>query len=181
MQTFPPLRINRDCGDEELDSGREPLQLDWYIWARGSYRGKSVLDVGCGMGMGMWIMSKYGAKSVHGQEIDKRLKQDDVTIGGLDLFGDKSYDVVTCFDVIEHVPEDYSFFLELKRICRQTLFISTPNMDVSRATNPYHCREYTLEQFISYFKPDELWTMQGGRMYRSVDKSSYCFCGIWYL
>jgi len=67
------------------------------------------LDVGCGRGE----MLDYGTElgmSASGVDIvpELALRRDDVIIGGaseiLELFGRDSFDLVTCFDVLEHLP-----------------------------------------------------------------------------
>jgi len=71
---------------------------------------------------------------------------------------DKEVDVVTCFDVIEHVIEDNHFVKHLRRIAREKIIITTPNFTRSQARNHFHCREYTIPQFANWFKPDDLWS-----------------------
>ena len=69
----------------------------------------------------------------------------------------KSYDIVTCFDVIEHVVQDKPFFNKLLDVACEAVFITTPNFSRSSAVNIAHCREYSIGQFIQTFEPDELY------------------------
>jgi hypothetical protein len=78
-----------------------------------------------------------------GTRRESRLARPDVTIGPLEAIPDKSYDVVTCIDVVEHVEADADFVRQLGRIARRTVFVTTPNWTVSRCQWPYHIREYT--------------------------------------
>lgn len=59
---------------------------------------------------------------------------------------DKSYDVVTNIEVVEHVQDDEAFVDHLGRIARELVFISTPNWTASRNLWPYHVREYNPAQ-----------------------------------
>lgn len=54
-----------------------------------------------------------------------------------------AFDVVTAFDVIEHVPYDQQFLDELARIAAEAVVITTPNAWVWRCGNPHHIREYS--------------------------------------
>lgn len=161
-QTFAPIRKNLDCGFDpnNISSGREPCQMGWYDYISKKYcSNKTVLDVGCGMAKGIDLMVENGCKEVYGQEIDSRLEKihRQIIIKNISEFEDESYDCVTCFDVIEHVMDDYEFFTHLLRITKKYLFITTPNFTRSRAQNHCHCREYSIPQFLKFFKPDELW------------------------
>ena len=159
----PPLRQNSPCGfDHDLSAGRAPSQMGWYNLIGKNHRltGMDVLDVGCGMGDGVIAMREGGCKSATGQDSDSRLNNIDPQFITKDVseIADKSYDCITCFDVIEHVIDDKLFFDNLCRITRNHLFITTPNYTRSKAQNHCHCREYTIPQFCAYFKPDELWS-----------------------
>jgi hypothetical protein len=157
----PLIRVNLECGtDQNLSAGREPCQNGWYDWVgRRWCIGENVLDIGAGMCEGMKILENLGAQSVFGQDIDNRLKQinPNIIIKDVSQIESKSFDVITCFDVIEHVIEDEIFFKELTRIARKRICITTPNFSRSKAQNHCHCREYTIPQFVNSFFPDELW------------------------
>lgn len=157
----PLIRINQECGtDTNISSGREPCQLGWYEWIGKKYCiNKTVLDSGAGMCDGVKLLREIGSKEVWGQDIDIRLKHldDNLIITSIDNIFSKSYDVVTCFDVIEHIIEDIEFFNKLIQIPKEVLAITTPNFSRSKAQNHCHCREYTIPQFVNCFSPDEIW------------------------
>lgn len=167
--TIPKIRNNLICGFDpnNLSSGREPCQMGWYdlICDFISNENKSqsnikIIDVGCGMMDGVKLMrDKLKGCEISGQDIDDRLSVLDSGFIKDDIknIPDGSYDYVTCLDVIEHVEYDLEFFNNLKRICKNKLFITTPNYTRSKAQNTCHCREYTIPQFINFFKPNELW------------------------
>src|SRR5205085_1316090 len=74
------------------------------------------------------------------------------------LPSDEPFDVITCFEVIEHVDEDeqHALLTEVSRVLsKDGLFvISTPNKPVyceagggPDAQNPFHIREMTFSEF----------------------------------
>lgn len=137
------LASHRTTGDESIDAGRGLGQMGWYQYAADHLvAGKTVLDVGCGLGGGLELLAQH-ARDARGQDLDPRLASPRVTIGAVEDIPSKSVDVITCVDVIEHVEEDAAFVRELGRIARETVFVSTPNWTVSRCAWPYHIREYT--------------------------------------
>lgn len=160
--TSPPIRKNLECGFDpnNISSGREPCQMGWYSFIATKYcQNASVIDIGAGMCDGIKLMRTLGPSSVTGQDIDNKLKHldDQLIIDDVANIPDKSYDYVTNFDVIEHVINDLEFFNNLTRIARKGVFITTPNYSRSKAQNHCHCREYTIPEFVNYFRPNELW------------------------
>lgn len=143
-------RSHRTVGDTSVDAGRGPGQLAWYEYALRFVAGKSVLDAGCGLGKGLAIL---GSRAAHitGQDLDERLATERVLIGPLAQIPSKSYDVVTSIDVVEHVEDDANFAMQLCRIARDGVFVTTPNWTITRCEWPYHIREYTPRQLMSLF------------------------------
>lgn len=161
-ESYPLVRNPVPCGkDEDVSWYRESAHEAWYRWIGEGHKGKTFLDVGAGLCGGMKVLEKCGAKEVIGFDVDKRLtdRHPNLYIGdSLDIFNDKSFDVVTCIDVIEHIVEDKILFNHLKRIARECIYITTPNYTRSRCGNIAHCREYTMAQFMNAFKPNEIWS-----------------------
>ena len=145
MNKLQVTRVVRKVGDESVRAGRGPSQLAWYEFAAPLVTNKTVLDAGCGLGLGLDIL-KRSAKKVIGQDLDERLSHPNITITTLDKIADKSFDVVTSIDVVEHVEDDLDFVRQLARIAREFIFITTPNWTVTRCHWPYHVREYTPKQ-----------------------------------
>src|SRR5262249_13900062 len=119
-------------------AGREDCQAGWHALAARLFAGKDVLDVGAGLGFSRPRL----APAV------RRLRLQDPAPGlGADLScpvaalpaGDA--EVVTAFDVLEHVEADRAFIDDLLRLAADAVFLTTPNWLVSRAANPHHCRE----------------------------------------
>lgn len=153
--SLPSQKVNADyltCGDEAPSAGRGPGQLGWYRFASQFGRGKSVLDVGCGLGSGLQILSE-SASSARGIDLDERLAAPNVDIMPISDCMTKSVDVVICIDVIEHVEEDVAFCQQLARVARELIVVTTPNWTASRCAWPYHVREYTPVQFFELLGP----------------------------
>lgn len=135
-----------------------------YKLARQFVRGKTVLDAGCGVGYGANLLAEEARRVI---AIDVSLPaleyarsyyaapnlefhQGDVQ----DLpLPDSSVDVVTCFEVFEHLNEEQGerMLSEFVRVLtsKGCLVISTPNKLVYSAqgtVNRFHLREYTLEE-----------------------------------
>jgi SAM-dependent methyltransferase len=99
-------------------------------------QGKTVLDYGCGRGEGLEIFGAAGL-NVLGADTDpecvrlasqkgKAVLLDPVNPVG--QFGEKSFDVVTCFHVLEHVPCPVETLNALRKIARSYLLIAVPNL-----------------------------------------------------
>ena len=63
-------------------------------------------------------------------------------------FDDSSFDVVVCFEVIEHIERQDEALDEIRRVLRETgcLLISSPNRDVYTPGNPHHVHEYAPDE-----------------------------------
>jgi SAM-dependent methyltransferase len=146
-----------------------PVQKEAYFLALNKFvkDGDRVLDVGCGLGYGMNLLS-IKAGEVIGVDVDqnaldyclKHIYERNPKLKGLHHFDgyhlpfkDKSFDVVTCIDVIEHVEFYQKFIVELIRVSKRVVFISTPNRRPEYTNsdgtpkNYYHLRELTFKEF----------------------------------
>ena len=92
---------------------RVPLMqthLSRYVWAMEYCVEKDVLDVGCGTGYGTWLESIVATKALGIDMCAEAIEEAKQTFGGeffcTTLEGveiDKQFDVVTCFEVLEHL------------------------------------------------------------------------------
>lgn len=127
-----------------------------YRWAAGAVHGKEVLDAGCGVGYGAEMLAEAGASRVVGLDIAAESVQDAIAragpigefvLGDLEQlpFTSCSFDVLVCFEVIEHVHRRELALDELRRVLRPegVLIVSSPNRDVYLPGNPHHVHEYT--------------------------------------
>ena len=137
--------------DTSVEAGRLAGPISWYEFATRFVFGETVLDVGCGLGEGLSILSRTAHKAI-GLDLDSRLARPNILITTTDQVPDKSFDVVLAIDVIEHVVDDLDFIRQLGRIARQTVFVTTPNWTLSRCHWPYHVREYTPQQLEQILK-----------------------------
>ena len=152
LEVTPREKTPRACGDEVILSGRGPSQMGWYAFIAEIAEGRTVLDVGCGSGEGLKLLSGRAAHAL-GIDLDERLRRPDVNveIKSVEDMPDKSFDIVVCLDVIEHVEADRALLDQLFRVAREAVFITTPNYAWSFNRNPYHVREYTPGRFARLF------------------------------
>lgn len=135
---------------------------------------KIVLDIGCNNGYGTSIIAKKATKTIGIDVSPKAIEQamhnygSDtltfiVTDGKSIELSDASCDLVTCFQVIEHLGEYDNFMREIKRVLKphgQVIF-TTPNARLRlnpgmRPWNQFHVKEFThaelkelLEKYFS--------------------------------
>jgi len=85
-----------------------------------------VLDAGCGSGRTLVELVDYG-REVSGIELNAEAAElargrglGEVRIGRLEElpWADSTFDLITCLDVIEHVPDDVAALVELRRVAR---------------------------------------------------------------
>lgn len=144
-----------------------PCQVESYLFWRDAYLrpGDAVLEVGFGLGYGMQIMAAK-AERLAGVEVDaaaceraRRIFDGHPRVTQISLydglhlpFADKTFDAVTCVEVLEHV-EDYDGLLrEMVRVARRLVFLTTPNrrpehtLPDGRPRNFWHLREWTHQE-----------------------------------
>ena len=174
--------VAKACGGKRnnLSEGRESTQLGWYKFIAETYcKGKTVLDVGAGLGEGLKILSET-AKIARGIDADPRLQTLGIETKNVNEVPSKSVDIVTCIDVIEHIQNDFEFFEHLKRIAIELVVLTTPNCDRhSKKIHPYHVREYSEKEFRETFSPTEmLYGTGSGRQISKVFTNKKGMCGI---
>jgi O-antigen biosynthesis protein len=132
---------------------------------------KVVLDAGSGEGYGAHLMSKTAARvigvDISGEAVahaSAKYSKNNLTFrsGSIDAlpFVDRTFDVVVCFEVIEHVnePLQNAFLREARRVLKPdgVLVISTPNKavyaDLSKQHNQFHKREFYIEEFTAFLQ-----------------------------
>ncbi len=147
--------------------------LHRYKFAKEFVKDKAVLDLACGEGYGSFLLSS-SAKKVLGIDIDsetikhaslKYLKDNLKFISGsmtnIPLSGEKIFDIIVCFEAVEHIKEQEQFIKEVKRLVKEDgiLIISTPNTyiysqksDYNIFKNPFHLKEMGYEKFSGLLK-----------------------------
>ncbi|MES1257633.1 MAG: methyltransferase domain-containing protein [Acidobacteriota bacterium] len=151
-----------------------------YRFAARFSNGAAVLDAGCGSGYGLAELS--GAASVTSFDIAaeavRHARRTFARPGVRFLqascevfpFADAAFDLVTAFEVIEHLERWQQLPAEAARVLKPSgvLLVSTPNKAYyaeSRAAagpNPFHCHEFEYEEFeaalYSVFRHVRIWT-----------------------
>ncbi len=155
----------------KCDPRIEADHIERYRFARPSVAGKTVLDIASGAGYAGPIFVEAGAASYLGVDINPGLvKSATSTYGSAKISyvqGDiarfkaaQPFDVISCFETIEHVS-DYRGALEnLFRLLAPggELFISSPNRNVTspsavtiaeKPENPFHVHEFLPEELLA--------------------------------
>jgi len=155
-----------------------PLRLDW-IDRTASLSGKSALDVGCGGGILTEAMARRGAR-VKGIDLsdkalkvaqlhlfESRLAVDYEAVSAEDLAARSpaSFDIVTCMELLEHVPDPASTVRACAALVRPggRVFFSTINRNLKSYLFAVIGAEYVLKllpkgthDYLKFIKPSEL-------------------------
>jgi 2-polyprenyl-6-hydroxyphenyl methylase/3-demethylubiquinone-9 3-methyltransferase len=155
-----------------------PLRLEW-IDRYAGLRGKRVLDVGCGGGILAEAMARSGA-TVTGIDLsekalkvaalhlhESRLEIDYQSVSA-EAFAERhagAFDVVTCMELLEHVPQPDSMVAACARLARPggQVFFSTINRNPKSYLFAVLGAEYVLKllpkgthDYARFIKPSEL-------------------------
>jgi 2-polyprenyl-6-hydroxyphenyl methylase/3-demethylubiquinone-9 3-methyltransferase len=155
-----------------------PLRLEW-IDARASIAAKHVLDVGCGGGILSEAMAQRGA-SVRGIDLGERALQvaelhslesgvaveyERVAVEALAQREPGAFDVVTCMELLEHVPDPESVVRACSALVRPGgwVFFSTINRNAKAFALAIVGAEYVLgllprgtHEYEKFIRPSEL-------------------------
>ena len=117
-----------------------------------------VLEIGAGEGYGIKHIApkanKYLTLDKHPVYIDPaytNVSFKQMNIPPLMGIEDNSFDFVVSFQVIEHIEADETYVSEIHRVLRPggKFIVTTPNKKMSITRNPWHVREYTIEELIT--------------------------------
>ncbi|WP_454673363.1 bifunctional 2-polyprenyl-6-hydroxyphenol methylase/3-demethylubiquinol 3-O-methyltransferase UbiG [Achromobacter pestifer] len=156
-----------------------PLRLEWIQECAGSLTGKKVLDVGCGGGILSEAMARGGAEvtgidladkslkvaRLHGLESGVKVEYRKVPVEDLAAEQPGQYDVVTCMEMLEHVPDPASIVRACSTLVKPGgwVFFSTLNRNAKAFLFAIVGAEYVLRllprgthSYDQFIKPSEL-------------------------
>jgi len=174
-----------------------PLRLD-YIDRAAVLDGKEVLDVGCGGGILSEGMAVRGAKvtgidmgekplqvaELHTLESGVSVTYRRVPVEGLAAESPARFDVVTCMEMLEHVPEPASVVMACARLVKLggLVFFSTLNRNLKSYLLAIIGAEYILgmlprgtHDYGRFIKPSELdtWVRAAGLHTQDITGMTY--------
>ena len=166
-----------------------PLRLDWIDRACGGLAEKTVLDIGCGGGILAESMAKKGAAQVLGSDLAEKsikvaklhaleagiqnVKYETISAEDLGISRPASFDVVTCMEMLEHVPDPESIVRAASALVRTggCVVFSTINRNAKAWLMAIVGAEYIMNlvprgthEYAKLIKPSELgsWCRQNG-------------------
>lgn len=164
--------------------------LHRYAYAAEFVQNKRVLDLACGDGYGSYLLARRAA-AVVGIDIDeqtvkharnKYLKSNlDFKVGSITdipIEGNNVFDVVVCFEALEHIKDHENLLKEVKRLLTPAgLFIvSTPNKrtysEETQISNPFHLHELYFDEFKELLGSHFKWV-------NVLGQRIYCNSNIW--
>lgn len=150
------------------------------------------LDVGCGEGyLAGWLASRLRPASASAIDLSPQMmRQATATFGGVRFlsgsaselpFPSRTFDLVSCLELLEHVPAPEQVIREVRRVCRNAAIFAVPREPIWRALNlargaywsalgntPGHLQHWSRGAFVrmlgGYFRVVEIrapfpWTM----------------------
>lgn len=158
-----------------------PLRLEWIERVCGGVAGKRVLDVGCGGGILAESMARRGAAHVLGIDLAQKplrvaelhaleagienIEYLEVAAEALADAQPATFDVVTCMEMLEHVPEPASVVRACARLVRPGghVFFSTINRNAKAFLFAIVGAEHVLRllpkgthEYAKFVRPSEL-------------------------
>lgn len=135
-----------------------PERYARYRWAADLVAGGTVLDAGCGSGLGTALLAEHARETVGIDASPPAVEEARRDHGGgarfelADMrelpFADGEFDSVVCFEAIAQVAEPEAVLDELRRVLAPggLLLVATPNRDAYPQGNPLHLSELSSEQ-----------------------------------
>jgi len=174
-ERFLPWRIDPALAYEHLHR---------YLYASQFVSGKTVLDLASGEGYGSNLLAETAEKVVaididsttidhaRGRYLRPNLKFMVGTITEVPVQESACFDVVVCFEAIEHIEDHDKFLSEVCRLLKPdgVLLVSTPNKKVYdesiQEENKFHVKELEFDEFQTLLEARFKWVrFLGQRVY----------------
>ena len=175
-----------------------PVRLN-YIDEAASIQNKTVLDIGCGGGLLSEAMADKGGivtgldanesaievAREHASQSSVRIDYVHATAEQYAEEDNKKYDVITCMDLLEHVPDPASLLTACAKMLKPggDLFVATLNRNARSYAASILAAEYILgllpkgtHDYAKFIKPSEL-----SRWLRKMDFTIVDISGMHYL
>ena len=175
-----------------------PLRLDYIDGYCGGLAGKTVLDIGCGGGILSESMALRGADvtgidmgetplsvaKLHMLESGAKVEYRQITAEELAAEKPGSYDVVTCMEMLEHVPDPASVIQACATLVKPdgNVFFSTINRNMKAYLFAIVGAEYIMQMlpkgthdYAKLIRPSELeaWARASGLRLEDLSGMSY--------
>jgi len=159
-----------------------PLRMG-FIAGKTALAGKTVVDIGCGGGILSEAMARQGAKvtaidladaslavaRLHQLESGLQIRYEKIAAEALAAREPGSFDIVTCLEMLEHVPDPKAIVLACARLAKPGghIFFSTINRNPKSYVFAILGAEYILNllprgthEYAKFIRPSELagWT-----------------------
>ena len=138
-----------------------------YLPARALVKGKRVLDIACGEGLGVGLLLEWGAKEVVGVDISnsaidrakdiyndfKNLRLETSDAVEFLIRSEEEFDIIISTETVEHVDNPVAFVEQLALHAQKgtTVILTCPNdyayFGRGHSINPYHKKQYSFYDF----------------------------------
>lgn len=177
--------------------GINPLRLN-FINTSSPLQGKKVVDIGCGGGILCESMARCGAEVIgidmgkaplsvarlHAMEEELDIDYQHTTAEALAAENPAAYDVVTCMEMLEHVPDPSSVINACREMVKPggSVYFSTINRNPKAFLFAIVGAEYVMNmlprgthQFAKFIRPSELdiWARASGLDVRRIEGVIY--------
>jgi len=145
--------------------------------------GKTVIDIGCGIGIGTNIMAMYGAVAIGVDIEEKNVRCAQVLYPHLEFsvmdikkqYYTPPQHTVTAIEIIEHVTDVEIAIKNIIDSATNEIYISTPNrnnpaLGQNKPLNDFHVREYTPLEMLEILGDHEIEMF--GPDFEEVDEKS---------
>ncbi|MCK5002649.1 MAG: bifunctional 2-polyprenyl-6-hydroxyphenol methylase/3-demethylubiquinol 3-O-methyltransferase UbiG [Gammaproteobacteria bacterium] len=174
-----------------------PIRLN-FINTNSPLSGKKALDVGCGGGILTESLARAGADTtgidmgkaplsiakLHAMEEDLDIEYQQITVEAHAAEQAGSYDVVTCMEMLEHVPDPASIVNACTQLVKPggSVYFSTVNRNAKAYLLAILGAEYVMKMlpkgthdYSKFIRPSELdiWARQAGLELMGIEGVSY--------